>query len=332
MSPLWILPALLAAASARQDPPQPPALPGESAPPAMIASDGEPAAPGRVPDGTSDEALGRWRRVLEAVGGGSLAGRPRVGSFDLALDVTHYHPSGSNDTQAGIRYLETAGGPYLRSFLERRDLVLLRGPSGDFLIDGEEPTALVGRDFAEDLRQLDEYTAICRNFLSLTRPDQVRLVRLEALGATARAGRQIVLEGERKSLLQLPDEQATEEALALEWLLVESPDFRLVAGEDAGGAHRAVLGLDPGTGEVRFALLAEPGSGPLVDRTSLLVSVHPYRDIDGGWRVPRALEVRQVPADVLRPAFPARERLELWLKRESRLNPELTLRDFLPPG
>ena len=315
-------------------PPAPPILPAEE--PALRASDGQPAAPGRVPADTAPEALARWQRALAAIGAGPAGERPPIAGFDLELDVTHRREGGSNKTLAGFRYLEDPRGPFLRAFLERRNLAVLRGPAGDFLVDGEEVQSLAGREAAQDRRQLEEYLSICRNFLSLTRPDQVRLVRLEARELAppgeGDAGADVRFTGDPELVVRLARAEDARLARTLEWLYVESPDFRLAQSSARAGTEvpRALLGLERASGQVRLAFLAEGGSGPLVAPRSLCVEVRSYRELEGGWRVPQWLLVRPVDLQSALPRFARLEDTELWLKQESVINPPLTPRDFLP--
>jgi len=335
-SPLLLAAGLVlgALAPGGQDPPRPPAVP--PAEPALVASDGLLASPGRVPEDATPEALARWGRALAAIGAGQAGERPPIRAFELELDVIHRRSGGSNQTQAGFRYLEDSRGPYLRAFLERRNLALLRGPAGDFLVDGDDVQPLAGREAEQDRRALEDYLGICRNFLALTRPDQLRLVRLEAR-AIAPAGdpdaeAEVRFEEDGARPVRLARAEDARLARTLEWLYVESPDFRLAAGSGRAPREvaRALLGLDPASGEVRLALLAEGGAGPLVGARSLCVEVRSYRELEGAWHVPRSLLVRPVDPSAAPPGFAGPESTELWLKRESVINPPLTPRDFLP--
>lgn len=336
---LTVLVSTLAALSAapetgRQDPPALPDLPGEVAPPVLLAADGEAVAPGRVPGGTSPEALRRWTRMLATLASAGEVPRPSITDFDLSVDVVHRREGGSNESEAGFRYLENPRGPYLRVYLERKDLVVLRGPSGDWLLDGDEVKDLSGRDGIDDRRLLDEYTSLCRNFLSLTRPDQVRLVRLEARDVatdTVTEGSLVLTFRNDAGELRFPDAKIAEEARGLEWLYVESPDFRLVQSRaEPAGVPRALLGLERKSGEVRLAVLAN-ASGPLIAPDSVLVMLGRYRDLEGGWRVPRSLHVKPVDTGVHPPAFARLEETQIWLKNASRLNTGLIPKAFLPP-
>lgn len=333
-----ILTLILLASALRgpQDPaqePLPPLPPEVEDTEPLLASDGEPVAPGRIPEGTSTVALERWTRTLRGLGLGQDSGRPRITDFDLAVDVVHRRPGSSNESEAGLRYLEGRGGPFLRVYLERKDLVVLRGPTGDWLVDGDEVKDLAGRDGAEDRALLDEYAGLCRNFLSLTRPDQVRIVRIEEREVVPRAREPelaLTFQGDELPVV-FPQARIAEEARGLHWLLVESPDFQIVGSPEDDGAERALFGLDPGTDEVRLAILGPPGDGPLVGPGSVLVLLGRYRDLDGGWRVPRSLSIRPVDRTSAGRGFARLEAVELWLKNASRLNTGLGPRAFLPP-
>lgn len=334
-----VIPILILLGSAHrgtQDPPQepvPPLPPEVEDTEPLLASDGEPVAPGRIPEGTSTVAVERWGRTLRGLGLGPDSGRPRITDFDLSVDVVHRRPGSSNESEAGLRYLEGTGGPFLRVYLERKDLVVLRGPTGDWLVDGDEVKDLAGREGAEDRALLDEYAGLCRNFLSLTRPDQVRIVRIEEREVAPRTQETdlaIMFQGDEIPVV-FPQAQIAEEARGLRWLLVQSPDFQILGSPEDNGAERALFGLDPGTDEVRLAILGPPGDGPMVGAGSVLVLLGRYRDLEGGWRVPRSLSIRPVDRTSLAQEFSKLEAIELWLKNASRLNTGLGPRAFLPP-
>ena len=284
---------------------------------ALVASDGQPVAPGRIPEGTAPEARALWERIVAAARAGPA--RNPVRSFDLRFDVVVRGESSRNDL-GRVRYAFRSDQGWLRSVWEKSGRVELRGERGDWLIDADLVTPLVGRENAESRRELDEWVAIARNFLALSDPRSIAIVSL------ARADVPEV---------PMPTEELAKLAEGLAWLSVESPDFRVVTGSVATTpVYRAGLGVDVATGEVRLALLQDAASRFALAPSTLLVHVATWIELDGH-RVPRDLAVHQVEAT--EPGAPARrfeERpvAELWLlTRDSRLDPALPKEMFLPP-
>lgn len=315
-----------------QDPPVPPSPPGTAATAEtpLLASDGGPAIPGRIPTDSPQVAVERWRRALAATG----ALDSPITAFDVTFELDLRHDGGFNQTDASFRFLDHPGGPYLRARLRSEERVTLRGPRGDFRLEGTSVERIQGRHFAEDERQLDEWVAIARNFVALTKPDGVRLVSLDPVELAAEQGEGNTVRFDGHDPLPLPDAALAADARALEWILVTSPDFRLYeTGRKSGEperVHRALLGTDPGSGELRLAVLDE-NRGRLDPSTALFVRVHRYTDVEPGYRVPAGLELRRAERAGMSWRFEARPQTTLWLKKGGRFNPPLTPADFLPP-
>lgn len=336
------LPALAPGGSvpvAPQDPPTPPSISSAAAFPDLLASDGKPAVPGRIPEDTSELARARWSRVREATAGKDL---DPITAFDLTFEVTFRRPGGTNQDKVSIQYLEQGETPYIRAKFMKKQVEFLRGPRGDYLITDGKTEPMAGRQFAEDVRQMDRFVGIAKNFITLTRPDRLTLVSLRDLRIAPPAvdgrldpGAKTRVDFIGADPLELPDEKLAAQARQLEWVEARSPDFRLVELVTSGRSRqvfRALLGLDPKTGEVRLAVLGEDQNRAVVLENTQLVIIDKYRDLEGGYRVPAALEIREVDATRSPWTFQKRNGTSLYLSKKSRaqLNPPLRLADFVP--
>ena len=86
-----------------------------------------------------------------------------------------------------------------------------------WLLDGDELVELVGREYEEDRRQIQEMHAVARNFVALSDPGRLRITRLETLADPPPDVAPRLEPKERK----------------LEWLRVASPDFALLRRDAA---------------------------------------------------------------------------------------------------
>lgn len=321
-----LLPLLLAAAQQDPRPPTPPELPGEEAglEEPLLASDGRPVEPGRLPEDTPPLARRRWEKLLGATLADAL---PSIRSFELVFDVRSRREGAFNELDVGITYLESEHprAPFLRLFLQREDLVSIHGPDGQWLVDGDTAQRMTGRDYREDRRQLEEYRTLAGNLLALVQPGRVRLVSLRPLEvASSEQGTRVPFVGAEP--LDLPTPRLAEHARRLEWIELRSPDLRV---HEAGGAvtrdavYRGRLGIEPGSGQVRLAVLAaESSAGRPLARTALLVQVHTYAELEGGYRLPRHLEVKEIDPRSSPLSFAKREGAELMLlPSRSAVNP-----------
>lgn len=299
---------LLTPLAAPATPPQEPS----PAPAPAPRTGGTPASPPALPAGTEPRAAELWRRAVAA----SFASGP-IEAFDLEFSLRQRGPHSSNDVDARYRYLEPG---FVRATLES-GREHLRGPRGDFLIDGKEVVRLTGRANVEDRRQLDETVALARNYLALADPARLRIDALRVLDAPP--------PGLPASLKVDPG--------VLDWLEVESPDFHLVRLEPARGGSepapprfRARLGLDRADGRIALCLLEErPLPGVRTHTEPLLVELRDSRDLEGV-RLPREVRVHHLDPRSPTPLFETYPHTILWLRRGS-LRPLLTPADFLPP-
>lgn len=289
-------------------------LPDDPAARPLLASDGEPVIPGRIPSDTPEAARALWERVLAWTRTDEAAAPVR--SFDLGFDVVFRADDRHNQFPARYAFVDEPG--WLRCDVERSKRVQVRGPKGDWLIEKGQATRLVGRENAQSRREMDQWVAISRNFISLTDPDKVRLVRL-ALGQAPPAH-------------VLPSRDIPV-APGLQWLEVESPDFRLYESAETGVAdpvYRARLGVEPATGSVRLALLEERGVPGGLSSAALLVAIEGWRTV-ADRRLPENLVVHALDPERVPSGFEERPSVDLWLLREEpRINPELPASYFEP--
>ena len=281
--------------------------------------------PGELPADTSAELREQWRRVVTSM---RTEGVPPVSAFKLVFDL-RWKPSEqqSNDlTEAAFTYLVPG---FVRATLQS-SRSLVRGPEGDFLIDGDEVVRLEGRELAEDKRQLDDIVNIARNFLSITDPSALRIARLEACGAPTSLPPKWRKDGE-----------------GLGWLRLESPDFHtqtraadLDPRRGAGAAqtpsmYRVRAGYAPDTGRLALVEISRlhrfgEGSDPPV-----LFKIEEYFERDG-FHLPRHVALYELDEAAQEPdgfVFRSEPTSDLWLYADQvKLRAELTPADFLPPA
>jgi len=273
--------------------------------------------PGQLPADASPEARALWNTLVDAMLGSSETRQPPLRSFDLRFNML-VQRKGSHEVDKA-RFLFRAPN-WVSSELSKTNR-LVRGPQGDFLIGADDVVELVGRDTAEDRRQLDDTVSIAHNFTALTDPSRLRLKTLELASMPT----------------TLPPD-LRELGGTLRWLEAESPDFRLYRTERSSRrrrgreepVYRAVLGLDPRHGTPRLVVIAEllgrrgdPGS-------ALLVQFDDFKDLDG-YQVPHYVATRSLDPQSVPLAFGRRDELRLWLFDEGRLNPVLEPERFSPP-
>jgi hypothetical protein len=198
----------------------------------------------------------------------------------------------------------------------------MRGARGDFLVDKSGVYPLKGRDYAEDRRELDETVAVARLFVGLTDPGRLRLASLALLPAPP---------------ANLP-EPLVKKAAELDWLVLESPDFRVHADGRTATLDRVELGLERETHVPVLALVTDPAD----PRSAVLARLENYQPLDGyrvpwkvaTWRVadgqaaagPAAGDAQRRPL-----AFEPKPAVRLWLV-EGKLRPALEPTDFEPPS
>ena len=112
------------------------------------------------------DANAAWKALAEA----TLDEKP-ITAFDLVFHL-RVRPDDiqTNDLAARYRFLSP---DFVRATLES-GREHLRGPAGDYLIDGDEVLKLVGREAAEDKKQIDEAVGVAKNFLALSDPARLK--------------------------------------------------------------------------------------------------------------------------------------------------------------
>lgn len=292
-----------------QDPPAPPPLPTDGQQPKSSAS--STLVPGALPLSATPAARERFQALCQATRTSKTPTKP-VLAFDLWLDVRVSSEGQSNEALKPLRYRWASPGFVRFSTTSEREL--LRGPKGDFLLDPtrQEVLPLVGRELAEDRRQLEEWADLSRNFVSLSDPANLRLEELK------------VLEGPSRGL----PSTRLKEASSLLWLAIVSPDFRLPARTGAKPTDRveAELGLDPKTLLPRLCLVKSlEGSNAQVR----LLIVCPSFRTQNERVVPQEVAIHEWDAS----SASCREKpsLEFWLKKNSSFEPSFDTATFLPP-
>jgi len=301
-----ILALLLIQAGQTKPPPEAPPFPGKgtSADPAGsgAVSDSGPK-PGVLPETASPAARLAWERLCAASLVPETDHAP-VRAFELSLDVRYRGGQGgsrgSNDIQALYRFLAPN---YVRVKIVEGGKEVVRGPDGDFFFDAgrKQMVALgVGREYAEDRRQLDEWACVARDFVALTDPRSMRIAGLETL-----AGPPACIP---------PPLQGR--AGQLSWLRVRSPDFRLSGAGASSTVFRASLGHDPKTHWVEIALVEEdvdlPGA-PALRSTARLIELR-QPTASQGFFAPRRILVYSIEAGRAPPAFLVPAGMDLVVK------------------
>ena len=213
---------------------------------------------GQLPKNTSDEAKQRFTQMTRSTWSGEKAPeglRSFMVTFDARVRATS---TGSNDMRTTFLYLEEGRG-FVRGFFPKSGRVSVRGPEGDWLLDGKEVLDLSDHSNRESRREHERWLALARNFATLSSPSDLRMGLLQSVKAEGQ-GRELKI-GEALPV-QFPTLAQAERARGLEWLLMTTPDFNLLASNGPSAALRQVrLGLDAASGRVRFALI-EGSGGP----------------------------------------------------------------------
>jgi len=267
--------AALALCLFQDAPPLPPLPDAPKAAGPVLNADGEPVEPGKLPKSTKPEARAAWEKLVAA---GSPAGETRtpVAGFDLSLDLRlRIEENRSNDFE-NARYAYLA--PAYVLFDTGKGRTQLRGPKGDWLIDAKAAEGRtrvkldVGRENAQDRRQLEDAIDVARLFISVVDARNVRVIRFESRAVP-------------ESLL--PPLRA-EDAKKLTWFELQTPDVRPGAENQAGA--RILLGLSPDTGLPAMAIADDARAPKRVNPTTTTVDLADWKPLDG-WMLPRKILV-----------------------------------------
>jgi len=289
------------------------------------AAQEEPASPNAaVLEHASEGARVAWQRLLRSEG--SSAGGP-IDAFHLRAEVRSRDGVRRNDLIAEYRFLN----PHFIRFAlpgkkgtTRRETG--RGPGAGqkayWLRDGEEVHVLQGRDYTEDRRLVDEMLVLSQNFLALS--DLSRLS-LSELGL---------------STPPRPETMPKSWALKrwwrkLTWLRLESADFALLdperrTGGTGTGPHVAELGLDPGDGLPRIAIVHETRdtASRRTPARPMLFHLDHYRLRDG-FLVPNQIHVHPLVLEDGAPRFSDEPAQEIDIL-EANLRPDFEPGTFRP--
>jgi hypothetical protein len=300
--------ALAALLAFQNPPPAPPPLPGEKkeTPAPAVAPQAPALVPGAIPASAGAEERARWQDLCRAA---LVPGATRVplNAFDLWLDVQFNNSATQSNEATKLRYRYQAPS-FLRAMTEH-GYELVSGPKGDFNFDpkrGETLPLPVGREGAEDRRQLAEILDLARNFVALSDPAALRIAELRT-GVVEPA---LFPEALRKSLE------------GLSWLELLTPDFRLPKAAE-NGLVRVRLGFRPGKPLPVSCIVSGANAG-----AANWIEVPEYR-AQAGLQVPCHLAIHSL--DETGKCFQARPTLEVWLKNDSNLHPSFTPETFQPP-
>lgn len=304
-------PALAVLLALQNPPPAPPPLPGEkkeSAAP-IAAPQAPELVPGAIPASAGAEERARWQELCRAalVPG---ATRTPISAFDLWLDVQIRSSATQTNEGYKLRYRYQAPG-FVRAMTEH-GYELVRGPKGDFNLDPKRNETLplpVGREGAEDRRQIAEILDLAQNFSALSDPGALRIAELRTATVDA---------------LLLPEE-LRKGADGLAWLELLTPDFRLPKGKEKG-LVRVKLGLRRGKPLPELCIVS--GSAADGAASTTLIRVPEYR-AQAGLQVPWHLAIHAL--DDSGKSFQPKPALEIWLMNESNLHPSFAPETFVPP-
>ncbi len=284
--------------------------------PEFRRADGSVVLPGEVPAAASVEAKAMWRGLLK-----TLDQAKPMQAFQLAFFLRQQAPdpqvNKTNDLDLNFSYLAPR---FVRAELES-GRTHLRGPSGDFLLDKQEVFRLVGRDFKQDIEQLDQMGAIASNFVALTQP--VATLRLAQLELAKEPPREL-------------HPKLRKEADALVWLSVTSPDLflRMNSARPTGDGlplYRAQLGIDPESATVHLAVIHEQRGDSHAPGTAMCVRMADHRR-RAKLQIPHHIQVFSIDPSTRPERFYETPGTTLWLNGErGRLRAALSPEDFLPP-
>ncbi|MDA0948922.1 MAG: hypothetical protein O2799_10390, partial [Planctomycetota bacterium] len=243
---------------------------------------------------------------------------------------------GSTDVR--IRTIE--GGMlsgWIRGEFPRSGRASVRGPEGDWLLDGDEVVDLSDFSNAESRREHERWLAIARNFAALSAPSSLRVARAETRTAAPQEGDTRSLRFDER-VVRLPTARQVRRGLELAWIEVESPDFDLVEGSDGRrGLRRVLLGLTPDTGRPELVLvepLARPAWDDEAAPRAAWVEVKGWEEL-GERRLPKQLLVHRElpPSGPAQPqTFEGRAGVDLYLvPSQPRPDADLEAGDFGKP-
>lgn len=248
-----------AGASGRGQRPAPrPSAQGEDPP--LLASDGKPALPGRVPEDATEPARAAWEALTEKLTVPRPA-PPEGSAFSYEIKANgrfRDEETGSQDARARLSYLDVAKGYVSLQILDDEDRVIstqMRGPDparpqlerrleywykkerGEGTTDGWLNQS--GGDFSSDREEVDRWAVGAYDIARILTPRSMRLTSLRTLALAEEydpATRFLKLAGDPGILFPDVDvlgvqgggaQSIASLAEGLTWLEVRTPDFRL---------------------------------------------------------------------------------------------------------
>lgn len=310
-------------------------------------------APGVLPPATSEATKVAWRAMLEAVvtratadastgtgngTGNGAAPTQRAGVTDrFDVNLTLLTRSGRRGAQpqpethefdTRVLYME----PFYVRYRLPEGVETGFGGDGPWLRDGDEIVQLRGREYETDKDQVTQVISLCKNFLSVSTPSQMRLAELTKLDR---------MPFQRD---ELPP-RAGLDYRRLTWLRALTPDFQLVEaiqprvpgekGTKPKALYRVYFGLDPQDHLPRVLHVVRVDANPramIFEQLILLESWRASRDEDGrSILLPHRLYVHErLPSHPHFRAFLEQPDREVYVRDGSTLFPNLTEADFEP--
>ena len=219
----------------------------------VMAQDGQPAARGRVPEGTSQGASDLWRKLITSLAPPKVRAEANAArSFELEFNGRIRSETGSNEYKARFAYLEQGPGLVRAIMLNKRGeakSIQTRGLGagdrseywfkkliGDTKSDWIE---LTRADYREDRDETDRWASISYDIARLTDPASFRIVSLQLRSikdGSTRIG-QGILDFQNDPGVRLPDTNihgvvggrgmtVAQLAKGLVWLELATPDFK----------------------------------------------------------------------------------------------------------
>lgn len=292
-----------------------PFLKGPSNPPKPI----DPFAtlvPGVLPPRTAPAAARLWNEVVKAAKAATPAGevrRPPISSFELKFEITVRDPAGGhNEATTRVRYL----APHFVRFQLEESTELGFGPDGYWSKDqGQAPVDISRREYAESKRRVQDVRTTAKNFLALAEPGNLRILNLT--------------KSQTPPTNQPPG--AAKRLAAMDWLVLESPDFDLSAGTaigaDAGPRlYRAYIGVGRESHNVEEAMVIEVRDGEVRPATATWLTMGDRLILDG-ISFPGSILIHRAVLDLSPWTFTKRPSDELYLI-EGKLVTGMTPADF----
>jgi len=282
---------------------------------ALAPAPQQPAAPQPTAQANplgSEAALALWQKVCVASG---EATRQPIQAFQLHADVlTRSAPgAGVQSNEGTIDYAYMAPDCIRFMLADKRETGRF-GPAAEqyWLKEGKEVVVLAGREYKEDRRKVDDMVSLARNYVALSNPARLNLLKLELLPTPpADVGPELAKTFKK-----------------LSWLALESSDFALVRRNDPAPPSGTVYRVELGLMESALPSVAIIREREKTGADPLLVEFSIYEDHDG-FKIPMCLKVRVLDRTQPKAVFAAEPSQEVYVKTAA-LRPKLAVADFQP--